>query len=131
MDELQVLLDINSAQIEKEHAEQLGSKPFPYLYIRWEKFRRKVDRFCMNCPKTTKIDGMTLHSLSLQSSGKKIFCTKSLQTMKSGFFMITLNVENHRLTLVNFRHRRQISISTPRRFCFVSGGIGKVCFITS
>ncbi|KAL6260885.1 hypothetical protein P5V15_008412 [Pogonomyrmex californicus] len=47
--------------------------------------------------------------------------------MKSGFFMITLNVENHGLTLVNLRDRRQSPISTPRRFCSVSGGIGKMC----
>jgi len=46
--------------------------------------------------------------------------------MKSGFFMITLNVENHGLTLVNLRHR---SISTPRRFCSASGGIRKMCCI--
>ncbi|KAL6268123.1 hypothetical protein P5V15_001213 [Pogonomyrmex californicus] len=39
--------------------------------------------------------------------------------------MIILNVENHKLTLVNLRHRRQSPISTPRRFCSVSGGIGK------
>ncbi|KAL6267990.1 hypothetical protein P5V15_001064 [Pogonomyrmex californicus] len=49
--------------------------------------------------------------------------------MKSGFFMITLNVENHELTLVNLR--RQNPISTSRRFCSVSGGIGKVCYIMS
>ncbi|KAL6261998.1 hypothetical protein P5V15_007087 [Pogonomyrmex californicus] len=48
--------------------------------------------------------------------------------MKSGFFMITLNVENHGLTLVNLRHRRQSPISTPRRFCSVSGRIGKVLY---
>ncbi|KAL6255654.1 hypothetical protein P5V15_012901 [Pogonomyrmex californicus] len=101
-DELQALLDINSAQTEKKLAEQLGvTQPFPYVYIRWERFRRKADGFRMNCPKTTKIVGVILHSLCFQSSGKKIFCTKSLQTMKSGFFMIILNVENHGLTLVN------------------------------
>jgi len=53
----------------------------------------------MNYPKTTKIIGITLHSLCFQSSGRKIFCTKSLQAMKSGFFMITLNAENHGLGL--------------------------------
>ncbi|KAL6258144.1 hypothetical protein P5V15_010066 [Pogonomyrmex californicus] len=130
-DELQALLDINSAQTEKELAEQLGvTQPFPYVYIRWERFRRKADGFRMNCSKTTKIVGVTLHSLCFQSSGKKIFCTKSLQAMKNGFFMITLNVENHGLTLVNLRHRRQSPISTPRRFCSVSGGIGKMCCIS-
>jgi len=30
----------------------------------------------MNCPKTTKIDGVTLHSLCFQSSGKKDFLHK-------------------------------------------------------
>jgi len=34
--------------------------------------------------------------------------------MKNGFFMITLNVENHELTLVNFQHGRQSPIFTPR-----------------
>jgi len=43
--------------------------------------------------------------------------------MKSGFFMIILNIENHGVTLVNLRHRRQSLISLPRRFCSVSGGI--------
>jgi len=62
----------------------------------------------MNCPKTTKIDSVALHSLYFQSSGKKIFCTKSLQAMKSGFFMITQNVKNHGLTL------GQLSTSTPK-----------------
>jgi len=66
-----------------------------------------------------------------QSSGKKIFCIKSLQTMKSGFFMIILNVENHGLTLVNLRHWHQSPISTPRRFCSVSSGIGKGSCIMS
>jgi len=80
MDELQALLDINSAQTEKEFAEQLAirSKLFPYVYIRWERFRRKADGFRINCLKTTKIDSVTLHSLCFQSSGKKISCTKSL-----------------------------------------------------
>jgi len=108
----------------------LRSKSFPYVYIRWERFRRKADGFRMNYPKTTKIDGVTLHSLCFQSYGKKIFCTKSLHMMKREFFMITLNVENHRLTLVNLRYRCQSSISTPRRFFCVSGEIGKVCYIT-
>jgi len=44
--------------------------------------------------------------------------------MKSGFFTITLNVKNYGLTLINLRHRRQSSISMPRRFCSSSGGIG-------
>jgi len=61
-DELQTLLDINSAQTEKEVAEQLGiTQQAISVYIRWERFRRKTDVFRMNCPKTTKIDGMTLH----------------------------------------------------------------------
>jgi len=106
----------------------LRSKQFSYVYIRWERFRRKADRFRMNCPKTTKIDCVTLHSLCFQSSRKKSFCTKSLQAMKNGFFMITLNVENHGLTLVNHRHRCQSPISMPRRFCSVSGGIRRVYY---
>jgi len=63
----------------------------------------------------------TVLNLLSKFKEKKIFCTKSLQAMKSGFFMITLNVENHKLTLT------QNPISTPRRFCSVSGGIGKIC----
>jgi len=74
------------------------------ISVRWERFRKKADRFRMSCPKTTKIDGVTLHSLCFQSSGKKIFCTKSLQTMKSEFFMITLYIEKYELTIVNLRH---------------------------
>ncbi|KAL6265860.1 hypothetical protein P5V15_002684 [Pogonomyrmex californicus] len=105
-DELQALLDINSAQTEKELAEQLGVTQ-QIISIRlhtMEKVQKEGKWFRMNCPKTTKIVGVTLHSLCFQSSGKKIFCTKSLQAMKSGFFMITLNVENHGLTLFNLRH---------------------------
>jgi len=132
---LQALLDINSAQTANKLAEQLvssklRSKSFPYAYIRWERFRRKTDGFRMNCPKTTKIDSVTLHLLCFQNSGKKISFTKSLQAMKNGFFMITLNIENHELTLVNLQHGRQSPIFTPRRFCSMSGGIGKVCCIT-
>ncbi|KAL6261994.1 hypothetical protein P5V15_007082 [Pogonomyrmex californicus] len=132
-DELQALLDINSAQTEKELAEQLGvtQQTISVRLHTMGKVQKEGRWFRMNCRKTTKIVGVTLHSLCFQSFGKKIFCIKSLQAMKSGFFMITLNVENHELTLVNLRHRRQSPISTPRRFCSVSGGIGKVCCITS
>jgi len=102
------LLDINSAQTEKELAEELGvTQQAIFVYIQWERFRRKADGFRMNGPKRTKIGGVTLHSLCFQNSEKKIFCTKSLQAMKSGFFMIILNVENHGLTLINRRHPRQ------------------------
>jgi len=79
------------------------------------KGRRKADRFRMNCQKTIKTYGMTLHSLCFKSSGKKIFCTKSLQAMKNGFFMIILNVENHGLTPVKLRHRRQSPISHAKK----------------
>jgi len=124
---LQALLDIKQPETLRKlkrnlrNSFALRSKLFLYVYIQWERFRRKADEFRINCPKTTKIDGMRLHSLYFQSSGKKISCTKSLQAMKSGFFMITL--ENHGLTLVNLRHRRQNPISTPRKFCSVSDGI--------
>jgi len=103
----------------------LRSKPFPYVCICWERFRRKVDESRMNCAKIRKIYGVTLHPLGFQSSGKKIFYTKSLQAMKSGFFIITLNIENHGLTLSTFDID---AISTSRRF---SGGIGKMYCITS
>jgi len=106
---LQTLLNINFARTEKELVEQLGVTQQAHISIRLHtmgKIQMK-DGFRMNCPKTTKID-MTLHLLCFQSSGQKIFCTQLLQAMKSGFFMITLNVENHKLILVNFRH------STPK-----------------
>jgi len=99
---LQALLDTNSAQTKKEFAEQLGvtqqaifvrlhtmgkiqkeSRWVPHELSEDNKYRRHDTTFCF------------------QSSGKKIFCTKSLQAMKNGFFMIILNVENHGLTLIN------------------------------
>jgi len=129
--ELQALLNINSVQTEKELTKQLGVTQHTFTWdgLRWERFRRKADGFRMNCPK--KIDGMTLHSFCFHSFGKTIFRAKSLQTMKSGFFMITLDVENHGSTLVNLQHRRQSPISTSKRFCSVSRRIGKVCCIMS
>jgi len=54
----------------------LRGKPFPYVYMQWEKFRRKADGFRINCPKTIKIDGITPHSVCFQSSGKKDFLHK-------------------------------------------------------
>jgi len=126
--ELQALLDINSAQTEQELAEQLGIRQ-QAISVCLHTMGRKADGFRMNCPNNK--NGVTLHSLCFQSSGKKIFCTKSLQAMTSGFFMIILNVENHGLTLINLRHQRQSPISTPRRFCSVSDGIENVCCITS
>jgi len=104
-DELQALLDINSAQTEKE----LAAWRYAANHFRTFTYDGKGSegrQIRMNCPKTTKI--VTLHSLCSQSSGKKIFRTKSLQAMKSRSFMTTLNVENHGLTLVNLRH------STPK-----------------
>jgi len=74
---LQALLDKNFAQTEKELAEQLGVTQ-KAISVRLYTMGRKADGFRMNCPKTTELDGMTLHSLCFQSSGKKIFCTKSL-----------------------------------------------------
>jgi len=130
---LQALLDINSAQTEKELAEQFGvTQQAISLRLHTTGKVQKEGR-CVphELPEDNKIDGVTLHSLCIQSSRKKIFCTKSLQAIKSEFFMITLNVENHELTLVNLQHRRQSPISMPRRFCSISGGIGKVCCITS
>jgi len=44
--------------------------------LRWERYRRKAEGFRMNCPKTTKIGGVVLHSLCFQSSGKKDFLHK-------------------------------------------------------
>jgi len=81
-DELEALLTLNSAQTKNKLAEQLGVTQQTIsvrLHMGWKSFRRKANgRFYMNYSKTTKIDGVTLHSLCFQSSGKKIFCTKSL-----------------------------------------------------
>jgi len=110
----------------------LRNKPFPYVYIRWERMVQKEGRWVPHeLSEDNKNRRRDTALTCFQSFGKKIFCTKLLQAMKSGFFMITLNVENHRLTLINFRHRRQSPISTPRRFRSVSGGIEKVCCIMS
>ncbi|KAL6258193.1 hypothetical protein P5V15_010122 [Pogonomyrmex californicus] len=62
----------------------------------------------MNCPKTTKIVGVTLHLLCFQSSRKKIFCTKSLQTMKR---WILYDNPKRRKSLVD---SSQPSTSTPK-----------------
>ncbi|KAL6264292.1 hypothetical protein P5V15_004387 [Pogonomyrmex californicus] len=125
------LLDINPAQTDEEFAEQLGvtQQTISIRLHTMGKVQKEGRWVPHELSEDNKIIGVTLHSLS--KFRKKIFCTKSLQAMKSGFFMITLNVENHGLTLVNLPHRRQSPISTPRRFCSVSGGIGKVCCITS
>jgi len=123
---LQALPDINSAQTEKELAEQLGITQ-QAISVRLHTMRKvqKEGRWISHELFEQKSTAR-LHSLCFQNFGKKIFCTKSLQTMKRGFFMITLNIENHGLTLVNLRHRHQSSIFTPRRFYCVSGGIGKI-----
>jgi len=129
------MLDINSVQTEKKLAEQLGVTQQAISiqwkdYVRWKRSRRKADGFRMNCPKTTKIDSVTLHTLCFQSFGKKIFCTKLLQAMKSEFFIIILNVENHGLTLVNLHHRRQSPISQNQED-FALYLVGLVCCITT
>jgi len=45
---------------------------------------------------------------------KKDFLHKIIAGNANGFFIITLNIENYGLTLVNLRHRRQSPISTPK-----------------
>jgi len=122
---------INSAQIEKELAEQLSvmQQVISVCLYTMERVQREGRWISHKLFEDNK--NRRLHSLCFQSSGKKIFCIKSLQTMKSGFFIRNLNVENHGLTLINLRHRCQSPIYMPRRFCSVSGEIGKVCCITS
>jgi len=65
MDELQALLDINSAQIEKELAEQLSvSQQAIFLRLHTMKMvQRKADGFRMNYPKITKVDSVILYSI--------------------------------------------------------------------
>jgi len=100
-DELQALLElcINSAQTEKELAEQLGVTQ-QVISVRLHTMG-KVQKEGRWVSHELSKNRVILHSLCFQSSGKKIFCTKLLQAMKSGFFMITLNVKNHGLTLIN------------------------------
>jgi len=72
-------MERNSAQNEKELAEQLGVTQTISVRLHMMGKVKKEGRCVrrMNYPKTTKIDGVTLHSLCFQNSGKKIFCTKS------------------------------------------------------
>jgi len=132
-DELQAWLDINSAQIEKELAEQLKITQ-QAISVRLH-IMGKIQKEGRWVPHELSEDNKNRrHDTTLTLFPKfreKTFCTKSLQAMKSVFFMITLNVENDGLTLVNLRHERQSLISTPRRFFSVSGGIEKMCRITS
>jgi len=130
---LQVLLDINSTQTEKELAEQLGV------------MQQAISILLRTMGKVQKEGRWVPHELSennqnwrrdialtlLSKFRKKDFLHKIIQAIKSGFFMITLNVENHGLTLVNLRYRRESPISIPGRFCSVPDGIGKVCSSTS
>jgi len=85
---LQALLDINSAPIYKELAEQLGVMQQAisvYLYMgKLQKEGRWVPHELSEDNKNRRRD--TAFTL-LPKSRKKIFCTKSLQTIKSGFFM--------------------------------------------
>jgi len=117
-DELQVLLDINSAQTVKELAEQLGVMQQAislrlHMMGKAHKESRHVPHELSEDNKNRLRDTALI---LLSQFRKKILCTKLLQAMESGFFMITLNVENHGLTLVNLRYRRRSPLSTPRRF---------------
>jgi len=70
-DELQALLDINSAQTEKELAEQLDITQQAISVRLHTMGKIQKEGFRMNCRKTTKIDGVRLHSLCFQSPGKR------------------------------------------------------------
>jgi len=65
-DELQTMLDTNSAQTEKELAEQLGvtQQAVSVCLYTMGKVQREGSWFRMNYPKTTKIDGVALTLLS-------------------------------------------------------------------
>jgi len=132
-DELQALLDINPAQTEKELAQQFCvTQQAILVHLHMIGKIQKEDRWVSHELSEDNKNRRRDTALTLLSQfGKKDFLYKIIIGVKSGFFMITLNVENHGLTLVNLRHRRQSPISTTRRFCSVSGGIGKVCYITS
>jgi len=47
--ELQALLDITLRKLKRslQNSLALRSKPFQYVYIRWERFKKKVDGFCI------------------------------------------------------------------------------------
>jgi len=131
IDELQALLDINSAKTEKELAEQFDvTQQAISVHLHTMGKIQKECRWVSHKFEDKNRRHDTAPTL-LSKFRKKIFYTKSLQAMKSGFFMITLNVENYGLTLINLGHQHQSPTSTPRRFCSVSGGIGKMCCITS
>jgi len=89
---LSTLLNINSAQTKKELAEQLGITQQAISVHLHTMGKQKEGRWISN---ELSEDSENRRRHCIQSSGKKIFCTKSLQPMKNGFFMITLNVENH------------------------------------
>jgi len=106
--ELRALLNIYSAQTEKEFAEQLGVTQYA-ISICLHTMGKEVQ----------KEGRWVLHELSKDNKTRRRdtaltllskFCITSLQAMKSGFFMIILNVENHRFTMVNLRYRQQSPI---------------------
>jgi len=82
----------------------LRGKPFPYVYMQWEKFKRKADS-SINYPKTIKIDDIQFSFKDLE----KKFSEQNHYRWWKGFFMIIRSVRNHRLTLVNLRYRYQSS----------------------
>ncbi|KAL6260857.1 hypothetical protein P5V15_008386 [Pogonomyrmex californicus] len=125
MDELQALLDINSAQTEKELAEQLGVTQ-QIISIRlhtMEKVQKEGKWVPHELSEDNKNRRRDTALTLLSGSGKKIFCKKSLQAMKSGFFMITLNVENHGLTLVNLRYRAKAQYPRQEGFALYLVGL--------
>jgi len=131
MDELQALLDINCAQTENRLAERLGVT------------QQAISVRLHTMENVWKVSRWVSHELSEDNKNRRRDTALTFLSMfrKKDFlhkiitgdekWILYDNVENHGLILINLRHRRQSPISTPRKICFVSGGIGKVCCITN
>jgi len=105
-------------------------KSWASVYMRLRMFTRKADVFRMNSgdnKNRRRYTVLTLHS----KFRKKDFLHKIITDHEKWIFYDNLNVENHGLILVNLQYQRQSTIFTSTKFCSVSGGFVKVCYITS
>jgi len=120
------MLDINFVQIEKELAEQLGvTQQAIFVCLQMMEKVQKEGKWIPHELSEDNKNRLRDTALTLPSKfRKKMFCTKLLHTMKTVFFIITLDVVNHGLILVNLQLRRQSPISTLRMFCSVFDGKG-------
>jgi len=121
---LQALLDINSAQTEKELAEQLGVTQ-QAMSVCLHTMGRKADGFRMNCPNNKNRWRDTALTL-LSKFRKKDFLYKIITGDDKRILYDNPKCRKSWVDLIKLRHRRQSPISTPRRFCSVFGGIGSV-----